>query len=228
MSPGKKMRWFRGGSDPVTAVRSDPMPVPGRCSERSCHEARVYRCEYSDRHGDRCPVLLCRSHLGSLEQGIALCRRHRAVAAAIETTAGSILEVTRPDLDDRSFGLLLVIRDNVQDSMLALLRKRADRSPGIEVAPDSTVRGVRRGAEMGWELGWSAFSATGPLARIGLRVPAMEPPNVQLLVNRRVVLEGTPDWIAKRLSGQNFTDADHSNYFHRLTTAADLGLSRLL
>ena len=207
---------------------SNPVATAGRCQEPSCLESEVYRCCYRDRWGTQCPSLLCGEHAAKHTADGPLCRRHWKVCEALAITANSVLEVTRPDIGDRCFGLLLYLADHVQTPMLQLLTAKFGRVPRTEIARDSAVRGLRTDSETAWEIGWSAYSSTGNLSRISLRVPAHEPPNVQLLVNRHRVLEGTPDWIAKRILGESNDEEDRERYFERLVTAAQLGVDRVL
>lgn len=207
------MAWFKASRSASAQVAATPEPAPvvplpeppplpptiaGQCSTAGCQATDVYQCSYVDSRGVSCGAKLCADHIGLVTPEGPVCRRHDLVAQALAATAGSLFERVRPNTEDRRYALLLLLVAEMNERMLSLLRERYSHIPGADAMVDLTVRPTRRSAEVAWERGWAAFTPTGNVVRIALRVEEKEPPPIQVFVNQRLVGELVPDWIVNR------------------------------
>jgi len=224
------MAWFRASrsesaepahvAEPAPVVPlPEPPPLPptitGKCSTSGCSATDVYQCGYVDSRGVSCAAQLCADHVGLITPEGPVCRRHDLVAQALAATAGSLFERVRPNTEDRRYALLLLLVSEMNERMLTLLRERYADIPGADAMVDLTVRPTRRGSEVAWERGWAAFTPTGNVVRIALRVEDQEPPPVQVYVNQRMVGELVPDWILNRPQAGREQEA-REVFIHRL------------
>jgi hypothetical protein len=192
----------------------------GPCSDPGCRERASQSCSYRDASGRRCDTDWCGAHIKVIG-GATYCRRHFAIAKALNQTEGSVLQVKRqPPLGDRAMSLLDLIRHSVDPEITRLLAEAAASHPGVEVAAQKSVQEVHdNGKLIAWQVSWGLHNSRGYLLRLSIRVGVPEPPLVQVIVANETVFQSVPYWIRRRLVGEPALASDKTAFFADLLRA---------
>lgn len=186
-----------------------------RCFRTRCENPAVTSCAYTDATGAACGTSWCEEHSRALGEH-RYCERHHEVMVALNAAAGSIREFRPPLVNDRTLSLIQMLFKAMDPEVTARLEAERAAVEGAVVSVDQHVRHQILDGQVCWERGWGVAVPQGYVIRVLLRVPLGEPPVVRLLVNRREVFGGVPEWIAARRAGQTPAEADKQAFTARL------------
>jgi hypothetical protein len=198
----------------VIAIAEEAGSIAGRahvCSRTRCERAGTETCAYTDATGAVCGTAWCDEHSHELG-GLRYCERHHDVMAAITAARGTLGEFRPPLVTDRTMSLTEFLFHRLDAPVQALLEPIREQVEGAAISVDQHVRPQFLDGQLVWERGWGVAVPQGYVARVVLRVPLGEPPTLRVVVNRREVFAGVPDWIAARLRGGAPSDADRDAF----------------
>jgi len=197
-------------------------PSTGACSIAGCQKHSTFPCSYRETTGARCGLRRCEDHV-EMVGGKPYCHRHAGVVKALSDTEGSILQVKgQPSLNDRAVPLLNLVCEALDPMITTLLSDAVKAHPDVQVARQKTVHEVLSGADrVAWQSNWGLNTTRGYLLRLAIRVSVAEPPTVQAIVDTKVVFQGVPNWIARRLRNEPPDPTDNGTFEHAMFAAIE-------